>query len=507
VQYGIVSTISSRRDDVRAGSGVVSRLSSARIFRHCVMTSVKKAIVFCSVVLLAGCGGVSETSAPPPTLTPPPGSPLPPVSTVAATLSVPLSELARLVNAKTPQRFADLKNQKIHCGIGDCVTTLAATRTGPITVTNRGSALVLGVPFALDADLALPAPLAMLHTGIAAAGQVNAVTGMALGPDWQVKPNTGGSVQFGNGRVKLGALNTDFTTLWNLNPELLSKPLLSMLDKEVGTAVVVKEPVAKLWAGVFAPIRLNTKPVTWLVLQPERIRVGLPAVAGNALTMGLGVDVRARLVASDDTPHISPTPLPPPAPVNGPANHFSVSVPVVLPYDEAARMALDAMKKNPPRAGSHTINISKLDFIPSGQDVVIAASFCIAEKWDPTEALTGCGSGYLRGVPEFDAATQTIRITHVRYDVLTQNWMLSVMRGLAGDDLGKAMEKALQFKVGGQIKQVQGQVSAALAHPQGNVVTISGQVRNYGPVALSWSRDGFIATMSAEGSVRAELHM
>jgi hypothetical protein len=139
----------------------------------------------------------------------------------------------------------------------------------------RQSALALGVPFALDADLALPGPFSVVHTGVNAAGQVNAVTAMALGPDWQVSPNTGGSVQFANGRVKLGMLGTDFTTIWNMNPELLSKPLLSALDRRWAGGTDVREPVAKLWAGVFAPIRLNTKPVTWLVLQPERIRVGL----------------------------------------------------------------------------------------------------------------------------------------------------------------------------------------------------------------------------------------
>jgi hypothetical protein len=471
------------------------------------MLLVKKFLILGGTLLLAGCGGVSQTSAPPPALTPPPLQPPPPVSTVAATLSVPLSDLTRVLNEHTPQRFADLKNQKLHCGIGDCVTTLSAARTGPITVTSRGSALALGVPFALDADLALPGPFSVVHTGVAAAGQVNAVTSISLGPDWQVSPNTGGSVQFANGRVKLGPLTTDFTTIWNLNPELLSKPLLSALDRQVGMAVVVREPVAKLWAGVFAPIRLNTKPVTWLVLQPERIRVGLPAVANNALTMGLGVDVRARLVTSDEMPNVTPNILPPPTPVNGPSNHFAVSVPVVLPYDQAAKLALEALQKNPPRAGSHFINITKLEFIPSGQDVVIAASFCIAEKWDPTEATTGCGSGYLRGVPQFDPRSQTIRIVNVHYDVLTENWMLSVMRELAGDDLGKTMEKSLQFKVGDQIAKVEAQVSAVLAHPQGNVVTVSGQVKNYGPVSLSWSRDGFVATMSAEGSVKADVHM
>ncbi|MDR3528043.1 MAG: DUF4403 family protein [Rhizomicrobium sp.] len=460
-----------------------------------------------AALILAGCGGVSQTSAPPPVLTPPPVAAPPPVSTVSATLSIPLDELSRLVNNRTPQRFADLKNQKLRCLIGDCLTTLSATRTGPITVSGRNGALVLGVPFALSASIALPGPLSMLNAAVNTAGQLNASTAIALGPDWSIRPNTGGSVQFQNGRIKLGPLDTDVAQLWNSNAELLSRPLLSQLDLQMAPALAQQKQVAQLWAGAFAPIKLNTKPTTWLLLQPEQIRVGLPSVANNALNMGLGIDVRARLVASEERPSLTPTVLPPPAALRGPANHFAVSVPAVLPYETAAKLALDVLAKNPPRVGSHRLNITALKITPSGQDVVIEAGFCIVESWDPTDVSSGCGSGYLRGVPEFDATSQTIRISNVHYDVLTQNWMLSAMRGLAGGDLAKAMEQALQFGVGGQIKAMQTQVSAALAKPQGNVVTISGEVQSFGPVSLSWSKDGFVATVSAVGRVHAEVRM
>lgn len=460
-----------------------------------------------ALLVLAGCGGVSQTSAPPPVLTPLPVPPPPPVSSVSATLSIPLSELQRIINEKAPQHFAELKNQKLRCGIGDCITTLDASRTGPITVSGRNGALVLGVPFSLQAAIALPGPLSVLRAGVNTAGELKATTGMALTPDWMIKPNTSGAVNFQNGRLKLGPFDTDFATLWNANAELLSRPLLSEIDAEMAPGLAPQKSVAQLWAGIFTPIKLGSTPTSWLVLQPEHIRVGLPSVANNALTMGLGVDVRARLVVNNERPDVHPTPLPPPAPVTGEANHFRVAVPAVLPYDQAAKLALNILQKNPPRIGSHILQIQSLKITPSGQDVVIEAGFCIAEKWDPSDTFSGCGSGYLRGVPQFDAASQTIRIAHVRYDVLTQNWMLSAMRGLAGDDLGKAMEQALQFNVAGQIKAAQNSVSAALAHPQGNVVTISGSVERFGPVTLSWTREGFVSMFSAEGSVHADLRL
>jgi hypothetical protein len=121
--------------------------------------------------------------------------------------------------------------------------------------------------------------------------------------------------------------------------------------------------------------------------------------------------------------------------------------------------------------------------------------------------MGGCGSGYLRGVPQYDAQSRTIRIADVHYDVLTQNWMLSVMRGLAGGDLGKQMERALQFKVGDQIDKVEAQVSAALARPQGDVVSITGTVQSYGPVSLTWTKDGFLASFSAQGGVHADVRL
>jgi Domain of unknown function (DUF4403) len=212
-------------------------------------------------------------------------------------------------------------------------------------------------------------------------------------------------------------------------------------------------------------------------------------------------------VVSDEKPSVRPTPLPAPAPVNGPDNHFSLAVPAVLAYAEAARLGLEALDKNPPRAGSHTLKITTIEIIPSGQDVVVAASFCIGQNWDPADILSGCGSGYLRGVPQYDAQSQTIRIANLRYDVLTQNWMLRTMRGLAGDDLGRQMEKALQFKIGNQIGKLKADISAALARPQGGVVSVSGLVQSFGPVSLTWTSDGFVAFFSAEGSVHTDLHV
>jgi hypothetical protein len=180
---------------------------------------------------------------------------------------------------------------------------------------------------------------------------------------------------------------------------------------------------------------------------------------------------------------------------------------VLLSYDMAARLALEALKKNPPRVGSHSLRIETLQILPSGQDVVIGVKFCIDQNWDPTDALSGCGTGYLRGTPEYDANARTIRVVNLHYDLQTEDLMLRAMHALAGPELSREMEKGFKYDIGKEIDRMQRDISAAIAKPQGRDVVISGNVQSYGPVTLTWTAEGFLATFSAQGSIHAEVRI
>jgi hypothetical protein len=84
-----------------------------------------------------------------------------------------------------------------------------------------------------------------------------------------------------------------------------------------------------------------------------------------------------------------------------------------------------------------------LRIIPSGQDVILFAQFCLDRDWDIFHWFSACGSGYLRGSPTFDGATKKIRVANVHYDIATENMMLGAMRLLAGPELGRDLESRL----------------------------------------------------------------
>ena len=453
---------------------------------------------------LSACG----FEAPQPKRTPPPIAPAPPLSTLAATLTLPTADIARALNQKTASHVAQLRNQPVDCQIAKCLLNLDAVRTGDIAVTAANGRLGITLPLAVTVEMPMKGGFFKTTANGTAVGTATASTTLSLGPDWRVRSQTSGVIRLTQGELKVGPLKMNIAELWNSNAEKLSAPLFKQLDKHIASEVKIRPQAERLWKRALEPLRVGKAPPAWLVLSPERIRLAQPDMKDDAITVGLGVDVRANVVVLDHSPQSGAMPpLPPLAPLTQPSSRFFFMVPVLLPYDEAARLAMKRLAQKPLHIGAMTVAISSLSLLPSGQDVVVATRFCVKQGWDPFGWFDSCGEGYLRGVPRFNAQAQTVRIANVHYDIATENLLLSAMRALAGDDLGKALESKLVFRVGTELAKLENEVRAALAKPQGRGVRISGNVESFGTPALAWTKDGFVATFPAQGTINVDLNL
>jgi hypothetical protein len=463
---------------------------------------MRKAVALLTILALAAC---SKFNAPEPARTPPPPTPPIPVSTVTASLTVPMEGLLRTVNEKTATQIAQVKDQESNCGIGKCKLDLTATRTGPITGGAEGGNIALSLPFHVDADVKLKS-LFKAKAHVSAEGQAHATTQLSIGANWQLVSHSQGSVQMSNAEVNLGPLRMQLADLWNRNDQHISDPLFRALDKRLPEEVKIKPAAEKLWAKAWQPIKVGKKPQAWLLLSPERALVGQPVAANGTITIALGVEARARVVLGDRPADVTNVPpLPSPGRLTAPSNRFSFIVPVTLPYQEAATLALARLTKKPPHVGHTVVKFTKLEILPSGQDVIVSTRFCVAQSWDPFGWFDSCGTGYLRGVPRFDPATGTIRIADVHYDVATEGVLLTAMKYLAGDELGKALEQNLVFSVAKDLSKLDDEVKTALAKPQGRGIQIHGEVESFGTPTLTWTDTGFLAIFPAEGKVSVDL--
>lgn len=455
------------------------------------------------LISLAGCG----FEAPAPKRTPPPQTPEPPVSTVSVSLAVPVNDLAAMLNAKTERQIAQINDKKISCFIAKCKMGLIATRTGPITARAQNGGIAIDLPFAVMAHAKLKGGFFKSGADANAIGDAHAFSTLALTPDWHVQTHTHGDVQLSDSHLKLGPINMSVTDLWNHNDEHLSDEIFKQLDKKLGPAIKLKPQAEKLWARVQQPIRVGKKPLSWLVLSPQALRIGRVETVNNTLQVSLAADVRGRVVIADTPPVVKPAPLPRPAALGKSSNAFMFTIPVTLPYDQAAKLALDRLNKRPPHVGSTQIKIVKLEILPSHDDVVVALRFCVAQKWDLFGWFDSCGDGYLRGRPVFDAATNNVRIAYVHYDTGTEDLLLKAMHWLAGDELAQQLQQHLVFNVAHDMDKLEASVTRALAKPQGRDVVIYGEVQGFGQPTLGWTDKGFLALFTAHGQVHAALNL
>ena len=463
----------------------------------------QRAIVAVALSLLGACG----FHAPVPERTAPPLTPEIPLSVLSATLTISTSKLAELLNDRTSEQIADFHNQTAKCGIGRCQLNLHAVRTGAITVATNDNRLLIGVPFSLNLEMKMHGALSFLGGHADAIGRAEAETSASLSPDWQIRTTTTGSIRLRNSHVRLGPLLMNVTDIWDGASGLISPALFKMLDKRIAAGLYEKPRIEQLWARSFTPIKIGKKPVSWLLLQPQQLRVGKVTIANDAVTLPLGIDVRASVIASDASPEVSATPLPRPGTLSQASNLFSFDVPILLTYESAAHLAMDALETKSPRVAGMTVRFRSIHILPSGDDVVVAAEFCADHDWDPLGWFSACGSGYFRGTPIFDPATQTIRVAKLHYDITTENVILGAARFLAGSSLSLELQQRLVFKLGVDIDKLKSQVRAAIAKPQGRDVTIYGTVTNFGPLSLAWTKDGFLASFLARGTVHAAVHI
>ncbi|MGH6878668.1 MAG: DUF4403 family protein, partial [Rhizomicrobium sp.] len=444
--------------------------------------------------------------APPPVRTPPPAAPAPPpLSRISAELAVPVSEILEVLNARTRGSIADIHNQPIGCTIATCFVDLVIVRTGNITAAGSGDTVSVTIPLAMKAHVSLRGGFLRTSGEGSAQGIARAIMMFRLAPDWTLQTHTRGSIVLSEGQLKLGPVKMNIAELWNHNAGHVSDVLFKTLDREIVRKVKIKAQAEKLWAKLARPIQIGRKPQTWLLLAPRQISVTEPAVHGDALILSLALAVRAQLVVTEHSPTEDAAPqLPSPAHLSAPSNRFALAVPVLLPYDSAAKLAMQRLAARPLRIGGMRVRVDALSILPSGQDVIVAASFCVRQGWDPFGWFDSCGTGYLRGAPEFESRSQTIRIANVHYDIATESLLLSVLKALAGNAFAKTLEPRLVFAVGGDIARLHAELISALAKPQGREIRISGAVESFGTPSFTWTRDGFLAFFIASGHLTAD---
>lgn len=455
------------------------------------------AVVFAA--LLAGCG----FQAPAPKVTPPAETQPPPLSTLDAELRLPLADIEKFLNEQTQTQIARLDDKDVRCPFGKCRLDLVATRNGPINVSVTNQRLGLVLPFNIDAQVHIKAPFMQTSGQAKGTGRVTATSRFDISPDWELRSDTRGTITLNRADLRLGPISAELSGFLGNESEAIARPIFKEIDRQIPKWANLKKPVGDAWAKAHRPIQIGKSPEAWLMLAPKHVFVAAPRVENNALLLAMGVAMQARVFVGAKPANMTVPPLPAPEPIRTrPQGRFHLQIPATLPYAEAARLAGQQIDKHPITiAGAIRVRVSELEIIPSRDDVVMAAKLCLAEGWDPFGWFDTCVHGYLRGVPVFNSETDTLRIMNISYDIGTANLLVGSWEALTGSVFTHELEKRLVFDLSDKIGGLKEQIAAALTKGTGGDIAISGGMEHFGSPELSWTKDGFIAAFTAEGTV------
>ncbi|MGH7619047.1 MAG: DUF4403 family protein, partial [Gemmatimonadaceae bacterium] len=166
---------------------------------------------------------------------------------------------------------------------------------------------------------------------------------------------------------------------------------LSDIDRKIG-GVDLRGHAEQWWRILAKPIRLSND--VWLVLGPERLRMGHVQGRGSVLTVPVSLDAHPEIITSAEMPSTNAAALPQLA-HDSVANGFHIVLDGVVDYRSASQVVTKALAGRPVTTAGRTIRLGAITVRPAaGGKLALSVSF------------VGDAKGTLRliGTPSYNAS-------------------------------------------------------------------------------------------------------
>jgi hypothetical protein len=447
------------------------------------------------LLVLAGCAREPEN-----TRTAPPdvGAP-PPAAVSLSRFSVPLeydvTAVLRLVEQAVPRTFGSMDSVRSMNDDPRKHYAFEATR-GPFTAFALGREMHLRATIAYQArGYYKPRLGPTLSAGCGNAKErprliVELATPLSLTSDWHlvsharlvtIKPAS----TEGRDRCDVGILHTDVTdrVVGAAQSALTAK--LRDIDRKVGT-VSLSGHVAQWWQMLNRPIRLTDS--VWLMLHPERLRMGRVSGQAHVLTVPVSLDARPRIVTGTltDTTYSPPPPLAKDTVGDG----FDIEMDGLVDYGTATRAITAALGRRTFTRANRTVTVQDVSVLPASRGrLLLSLSF------------VGDASGRLRlvGTPRYDARRGEASVPDLDFDLDTDDKIVSGYAWLRSDDLRATIREKAHVPVRPVLEKGRALLMSGLNRKLGDAVTIAAEVDSVGVKGLYVTRDGLVVRADASG--------
>jgi len=362
-------------------------------------------------LLVALLSGTALRAAEAPPVSPDKPAPFATPSRVSATIAFAIPALARALERDVPRRLAtfDERIACVHRRVlflrvnANCDIDGYVERTGPISLSGRGAAIVGATPlYGAVSGQGANRFTRRIHGAAEASVIVEAEARPVLRPDWSLDLRLSDSFHWTAPPI-LHVLGHDIALARYIEPRLRAQLARVRARAEAAArALDLRGKAGAAWRRAFVPIKLSDTPSLWLQLMPQS--AAFAGVRANKNVLWGALELRgaaATFVGAAPAP-VTPTPLPALGQAVAAPGTFEIILPVHLGYDVLSR----TLKEAAAGALSGAVALRDVKVYPSNGKLIVGVK--LAKK---TETAPDAGTWlYLSATPQVDSRTQSLRL-------------------------------------------------------------------------------------------------
>ncbi len=324
---------------------------------------------------------------------------------------------------------------------------------------------------------------------------VDLVTRLGWWPDWRlVSRTTVFPVRFLN-PCPMTAFGIDVTPLIERYARRkLAQIAEEAIDDEVPPLMTDLRPrIIRVWEWLDTPIALGEH--TWLVLQPEGVRVAPLHGTGLAVSTVFGLVARPR-VTFWEMPSGTPRPLPPLQVAYPTPGTLSVVVQLELASAEASTELVRRLGTEPYSLGGHQVTFD--DVVLSGSGSRIVASFKVSGSMEGTVKIIGR--------PEFDAAAKSVSLKDLDLELIIEDPAKGAMVELLRNPLLRHLEAKAKWSFADQMDDTLRRIQHALNQVISPKIELRTELSDVEPIGIEKIPAGIRLNLLIQGKAQVVFH-
>jgi hypothetical protein len=246
------------------------------------------------------------------------------------------------------------------------------------------------------------------------------------------------------------------------------------------------------------PINVNEDFNVWLKLTPQSVMMTPLKTNDYVITSTIGIKSIAEVVLSETKPEVIKNPnLPPFQRPNHIADSFSINLSSEIPFSEAEKVAKAQIVGQTFTQGKRNITIKDVELFGQNDLMVINAKVDGSIK----------GNIYMVGKPVFDAATNTVKIDDVNFDVKTKNVLVRSAEWLFHSTIIKKIEPYLSFPLDDNLDDAKKMIAKQLDNyePMKGIL-INGELKDLKVEGIQMNQNAIRVIVSTNGKIKMDVN-